>query len=146
MPYHWPGMKRALVLRPYVRRRLAWLVVVMLLWQQVAVAAYACTTVPASSTSAVLVTSSSMRTMGGDCAHAQATSTDPTCQQHCQPEQTIQAEARTGSVPPNALSAMAPMLLSMTTVALPTRGALLHFDRQHAPPPEPRWLFCTLLI
>jgi hypothetical protein len=84
--------------------------------------------------------------MGDDCAHVQATSADPTCHQHCQPERTTQAEAHTVSVPPNGLTAVAPMLLSMATVALPTRGALVRFDRQHAPPPEPRWLFCTLLI
>ena len=46
MHYRDSGMKRAF--RPRTRRRLSWLVALLLLWQQVAMAAYACGAVPAA--------------------------------------------------------------------------------------------------
>lgn len=141
-------MKPAFRLRPVARRRLAWLVVVLLLWQQVAVAAYACVAAPASvATAALVVTvhSSSMAAMGEGCADMTAP-VDPLCRQHCQPDHATQVDARTASVPASALSALPPVLLSVTAVALPSERALIRRERLRAPPPIPRLLFCSLLI
>jgi hypothetical protein len=140
-------MKRAFHIRPPTRRRLAWLVVLMLLWQQVAVAAYACATAPASTGAvATVVHSSSMAAMGDGCADVQAVPVDPLCQQHCQPDHATQVDARTASVPFNALAALPPELLSVTAMTLPSGRTLARRDRLRAPPPTPRLLFCSLLI
>lgn len=92
------GMKRAFHIHPRIRRRLAWLVALLLLWQQVAVAAYACATVPASPA-------------------------DPNCQQHCQPDHATQVDVRTASVPLNVLTALPPMSLSVAAVRPPSHRA-----------------------
>ena len=96
--YSGHGMKRAFHIRPRTRRRLAWLVALLLLWQQVAVAAYACATVPASPA-------------------------DPNCQQHCQPDHATQVDVRTASVPLNVLTALPPMSLSVAAVRPPSHRA-----------------------
>lgn len=143
------GMKRAFRIRPLTRRRLAWLVVLLLLWQQVAVAAYACATAPASTgaaVAAVAVHSSSMAAMGHGCAEMPAAPVDPLCRQHCQPDHATQVDVRTASVPFNALAALPPESLSVAAVALPSERALARRDRSRAPPPIPRLLFCSLLI
>ena len=140
-------MKRAFRIRPLTRRRLAWLVVLLLLWQQVAVAAYACATTPASAgAAAVAVHSSSMAAMGDGCAEMPAAPVDPLCRQHCQPDHATQVDVRTASVPFNALAALSPESLSVAVVALPSERALARRDRSRAPPPIPRLLFCSLLI
>ena len=140
-------MNRSILRRPHIRRRLTWLVVVLLLWQQFAVAAYACTAAPVKGTAvSTQVSLSAMKAMGDDCARMPAISIDPTCHKHCQPDHSTQAEARSASVPPNALMALPPVPLSMAAVALPTRGDMARWVRFHAPPPAPRWMFCTLLI
>lgn len=142
-------MVRPFHMRPVVRRRFAWLVVVLLLWQQVAVAAYACVTAPASAGAvavAVAVHSSSMAAMGDGCAEMPAAPVDPLCHQHCQPDHATQVDARSASVPANALAALPPQLLSMVAMALPSERTLARRDRLQAPPPIPRLLFCSLLI
>lgn len=141
------GMKRAFHIRPRTRRRLAWLVALLLLWQQVAVAAYACTTVPASPAAvAMRVGALSMSAMGNGCAEMPATPIVPICQQHCQPDHATQVDVRTASVPFNALSAPPPMLLSVAAATLPSHRTLAHLDRMRAPPPAPMLLYCALLI
>ncbi|KZC22408.1 hypothetical protein RHOFW104T7_00915, partial [Rhodanobacter thiooxydans] len=100
-------MKRAFRLRPLTRRRLAWLVALLLLWQQVAVAAYACGTAPASPgavAAAVAVHSSSMAAMSGGCMEMPAAPADPLCRQHCQPDHATQVDARSASVPASMLA------------------------------------------
>lgn len=144
------GMKSAFHLRPRTRRRLAWLVALMLLWQQVAVAAYACTTVPASlAAAATQADAPSMAAMGNGCAEMPAAPTAPVgpiCQQHCQPGHATQVDVRTASVPFNALTALPPMLLSVAAAALPSHRTLARLDRLRAPPPAPMLLYCALLI
>lgn len=142
-------MKRIGHLRPRTRRRLSWLVAVMLLWQQVAVAAYACVTVPASvgaAAMAVAVHATSMAAMGDGCAEMPAPPVDPLCRQHCQPDQVTQVDARTASVPASMLAALPPELPSVAAVTLPSHRALVRRDQLQAPPPIPRLLFCSLLI
>ncbi|THD07365.1 hypothetical protein [Rhodanobacter lindaniclasticus] len=142
-------MKRAFRLRPVTRRHLAWLVVLLLLWQQVAVAAYACTSAPASAGAdavAVAVHSSSMAAMGDRCAEMPAAPVDPLCHQHCQPDHATQVDARSATVPASTLAALPPESPSVAAVASPTQRSLARHDRLQAPPPVPRLLFCSLLI
>ncbi|MGB6029417.1 MAG: hypothetical protein WBG22_06640 [Rhodanobacter sp.] len=140
------GMKRAFHIRPRTRRRLAWLVALLLLWQQVAVAAYACTVVPSMGDPVAAVTSSPAMAAMGDCADMRQVPLDPLCQQHCQPNQVTQVDAHTASVPFNALAVLPPMFLSVAAVTLPSDRALARRDRLRAPPPIARLLFCSLLI
>ena len=140
------GMNHAIHIRPRTRRRLAWLVALLLLWQQVAVAAYACTVVPSMGDPVAAVTSSPAMAAMGDCADMRQVPLDPLCQQHCQPNQVTQVDVHTASVPFNALAALPPMLLSVAAVTLPSDRVLARRDRLRAPPPTPRLLFCSLLI
>ncbi|MGB3269286.1 MAG: hypothetical protein WBA65_04965 [Rhodanobacter sp.] len=142
-------MNRAFHLRPLTRRRLAWLVALLLLWQQVAVAAYACVSAPASAGAAavaVAVHATSMAAMGDSCADMLPAPVDPLCQQHCQPDHATQVDARSASVPASTLAALPPESLSVAAVALPSQRTLARRDHLHAPPPIPRLLFCSLLI
>ncbi|MGB3747478.1 MAG: hypothetical protein WA961_04710 [Rhodanobacter sp.] len=142
-------MKRAFRLRPQTRCRLAWLVVLLLSWQQVAVAAYACVGVPTSAgTAAVAVAahSSSMAAMGDRCEEMPAAPVDPLCRQHCQPDHATQVDARNASVPASTLAALPPQSPSVAAVALSSQRTLARRDRLQAPPPIPRLLFCSLLI
>ena len=142
-------MKRAFRLRPQTRRRLAWLVVLLLSWQQVAVAAYACVSAPVSAGAAavaVAVHSSSMAAMGDHCEEMPAAPVDPLCRQHCQPDHATQVDARNASVPASTLAALPPQPPSVAAVALPSDRTLTRRERLQAPPPIPRLLFCSLLI
>ncbi|EIM00246.1 hypothetical protein LRK24_12965 [Rhodanobacter denitrificans] len=142
-------MKRAFRLRPVTRRHLAWLVVLLLSWQQVAVAAYVCVSTPASAgvaAVAVAVHSSSMAAMGDGCAEMPAAPVDPLCHQHCQPDHATQVDARSATVPASMLAALPPESPSVAAAALPTQRSLARYDRLQAPPPVPRLLFCSLLI
>lgn len=140
-------MKRAFHIRPRTRRHLAWLVALMLLWQQVAVAAYVCVTPPASiGTVAAVAHSPSMAMRGDGGAKMPATPVGPLCQQHCQPDHATQVDVRTVSVPFNALAAPPPMALSAAAVVLPSDRALARHHRLRVPPPTPRLLYCSLLI
>ena len=142
-------MKRAFRLRPLARRRLAWLVALLLLWQQVAVAAYACAGAPVSAGAAAVamaVHSSSMAAMGDGCAQMPAAPVNPLCHQHCQPDHATQVDARSATVPASTLAALPPESPSVAAVASPTQRALARHDRLRATPPVPRLLFCSLLI
>jgi len=140
-------MKRAFCLRPQTCRRLAWLVVLLLSWQQVAVAAYVCVGVPASTgAAAVVVHAPSMAAMGDGCAQMPGAPVDPLCHQHCQPDHATQVDARGATVPASTLAALPPESPSVAAVASPTQRALARHDRLRTPPPVPRLLFCSLLI
>ncbi|MEO7051102.1 MAG: hypothetical protein ABI128_05500 [Rhodanobacter sp.] len=140
-------MKPSFHLRPPTRRRLAWLIVVMLLWQQVAVAAYACVSAPLSASAATAqMNSSLMPMMGGDCSDLPGVSASPLCHQHCQPERAAQVAVATSSVPPNTLVALPPMLLSTAITIAPSNRAMTQPGHLHAWSPPPTLLFCSLLI
>lgn len=128
------------------RRRLAWLVAILLLWQQVAVAAYACTLVPGADRAvATALSPSAMAAMGGECADPQMP-VDPLCRQHCQPNHLTQVEHHAPSVPFNALAAVPPVLASFAVEALPAERAFARLDQRRIRPPIPRLVYCTLLI
>jgi hypothetical protein len=142
-------MARPFRLRPLTRRRLAWLVVLLLSWQQMAVAAYACVGAPASAGAVAVVVavhSSSMAAMGDGCAEMPAAPVDPLCHQHCQPDHATQVDARNASVPASTLATLPPQSPSVAAMALSSERTLARRDRLQAPPPIPRLLFCSLLI
>jgi hypothetical protein len=126
------------------RRRLIWLVTLLMLWQQTALAAYVCPTVPEAPPAAALM--NSMPGMDDGCAQMQDASASPLCQKHCLPDRVTQADARTASVPPSALTAMPPLLMSVAVVALPSDRSIQRIDQRRVSPPPPILLFCSLLI
>lgn len=140
-------MARSFRLRRVARRRLIWLVSLLLLWQQVALAAYVCRAVPETMGQVTAMTSTaSMDAMDGDCADMHNAPASPLCQQHCAPEHATQVDARSMSVPLSALTAVSPMQVSFAIVALPSDRSLVSRDRRRMQPPIPRLLFCSLLI
>lgn len=126
------------------RRRLIWLVTLLMLWQQTALAAYVCPTVPEATPVAALM--NSMPGMDDGCAQMQGTSASPLCQKHCLPDRVTQVDTRTASVPLSTLMAIPPLLMSVAVVALPSDRSIRRIDELRAPPPPPILLFCSLLI
>lgn len=126
------------------RRRLIWLVTLLMLWQQTALAAYVCPTVSEATPAAALM--ASMPGMDGGCAQNPDAPTSPLCQKHCTPEHATQAEAHTAAVPLSVLPALPSMLMTPSVVALPSNRALQRAGHLRAPPPPPMLLFCSLLI
>ncbi len=140
-------MNRVFHIRPVTRRRLAWLVALLLLWQQVAVAAYACQLAsPATGQVAEVMSTTATAAMGDDCAEMRGAPTSPVCRQHCAPGHATQVDARPTSVPLSALTAVPPMLISVANVALQSDRSLARLDQRRTPPLIPRLLFCSLLI
>ncbi|HEY8329081.1 MAG TPA: hypothetical protein VIO59_11630 [Rhodanobacter sp.] len=137
-------MARPFRMYPTTRRRLVWLVTLLLLWQQVALAAYVCPTVPEATTAAALM--NSMPGMDDSCAQMQDPSASPLCQKHCLPDRAAQVDARTASVPLSALTAVPPMLMSVAVVARQPDRTLERLDHLRTRPPTPMLLFCSLLI
>ena len=121
------------------RHYLFWLVVV-LLWQQMALAASACAmSVPdmvAAETSA-----SQPACMSGMPGHADRLM----CAQHCTGGTPVQSDARSPNVPGSLLPPLAPVALAV--VMLPRTGAsFASVDQGHVFRPPLRLLFCSLLI
>lgn len=139
-------MARHFRLRCASRRRLIWLVSLLLLWQQVALAAYACQAAPKSIGQMTAMTAISMNSMDGDCPDMHGSPTSPLCQKHCAPDHATQVDARSTSVPLSALTAVPPMLMSVAIVAHQSEQSLARLDQRRKPPAIPRLLFCSLLI
>lgn len=125
------------------RCRLIWLVTLLMLWQQTALAAYVCPTVPEPTTAAL---TNAMPGMDDSCAQMQDPSASALCQKHCLPDHATQVDARTTSVPLSALTAVPPMLMSVAVVALQSDRTLARLDHRRTRPPTPMLLFCSLLI
>ncbi|MEO5812706.1 MAG: hypothetical protein ABIQ63_11385 [Rhodanobacter sp.] len=140
-------MTRAFHVSRVNQRRVAWLVAFVLLWQQVAVAAYACQ-LPAQAVATVTeVLSSSLPARPDDsCAGMPDVPPSPLCKHHCAPDHATQVTVQTTSVPLSALTAVPPMLVSVAVAALQSDRVLASSDHWRAPPPVPRLLFCSLLI
>jgi hypothetical protein len=136
------------MIRPFhlccrTRRRLIWLVTLLLLWQQVALAGSVCSTpVPAAATRVVnAAMTRADGVMGAMPMHAH----DPLCAEHCAQGASAQPDARAPNVPPSLLPAL-PLLSPVVhrfvgNVAFFAAGSLLL-----AQPPPPRLRFCSLLI
>lgn len=119
----------------------------MLLWQQMAVAAYTCVSAPVPPATATMqMHSSCMPGMSGDCTDVPGASPSAICHQHCQPDQATGVEAPASSVPPNTLVGLPPMLLSTVVMTGPSNPAMAQFARLHKRRAPPTLLFCSLLI
>lgn len=134
----WAG---AAIIGSMFRRRhrlhVAFVAIVCLLFQQAAVAAYACTMPAAQRTAAA---------MAEDCASMGmkvAQDTPALCAKHCAPDQAIAADQAASSVVPLVL---APLEFAPTFDLPRTRSAPV----ANAPPdrssPPPRLRYCSLLI
>lgn len=136
------AMSRPFRLRCRTRRRLFWLVALMLLWQQVALAAYACPlpgAVVQHDAAALVMTSP-------DCMDdMQGQPDQPLCTKHCAPDSPVQSDARAPGVPASVLAALVPSLPLVDMSTHP--GAFFaSADASLADASPPRLLFCSLLI
>jgi hypothetical protein len=140
-------MARHFRLRCVSRRRLIWLVALLLLWQQVALAAYVCQAAPETIGQVTAATGlASMTAMDGHCPEMHGSSVSPLCQKHCAPDHATQLDARPTSVPLSALTGPPPMLMTVAIVALQSDRSLARLDQRRTPPLISRLLFCSLLI
>jgi len=126
------------------RPSLFWLVALLFLWQQVALAASLCPTPPAQSMAAATTLASQsdcMQNMHGGQDHAHPV----TCAQHCAQGSVVESDTRLPHVPGPLLPPLAP---AMPTVAsLPHAAAsFASVFRLQADHPPLRLLFCSLLI
>ncbi|WP_336807188.1 hypothetical protein [Fulvimonas yonginensis] len=139
-------MRRKHRLRPRTRRQLSWLVALLLFWQQVALAAYACSVAPGTGMPS-MPAPASHAALNSDCGsmHAQPTQA-PMCQAHCQADHAAQPEARTHTVPPSLLAALPAPLPVLPMARAPRGRASERSYRLRAPPPPASLLFCSLLI
>src|SRR5690242_5468446 len=129
-------MRRTHTFHPRLRRRLTWLVILALLWQQIALAAYACGVAPPEHVATAVSVSKNMG-MDEACADgmAQAPSANhPLCHAHCQPDHTTQPDARAGTVPPSLFAALPAVPPSLRMLQITTR-APERLERLRAPPP-----------
>lgn len=140
-------MARPLRLRSATRRRLIWLLALLMLWQQVALAACVCQLAPETTGRVMAMPSApSMPAMDCNCPDMHRTSVGGHDHNHCAPDQVTQVDAHQTSVPPSALAALPPMLLSYDVVALQSDRILARLSHRRTSPPDPRLLFCSLLI
>lgn len=133
-------MSRAFRLRRTPRHYLFWLVVVLLLCQQMALAASVCAmSVP--SMGAVATSTSQPACMSGMSGHADRLM----CAQHCAQRTPLQSDARSPNVPDSLFPPLAPPAPAI--VMLPrTEASFASVDRGHLFRPPLRLLFCSLLI
>ena len=118
-----------------------------MVWQQVALAAYACPMMTEIAGQAAAMTPADpMAAMDADRAQMHHFPATPLCQKHCTPDHATQVDARAPSVPLNALAPMPPMLTAVALVARQSDATLAWRNHQRTPPPTPRVLFCSLLI
>ena len=118
------------------RLRLAWLALLALLFQQLALAAYACPTAEAPPPQVVMAGCEGME-MPDPAAPA-------LCDQHCQRDHVTNSDAKAPQVPPLALP---PLHFALTAALLPPVEAQYYEDVptcRSDPPPAQR--FCSLQI
>lgn len=129
-------------LRCRTRRRLIWLVTLLLLWQQVALAAYVC---PQPAPAAAVATASMAMTRADCMSRMPMSHHDLACAEHCAAAPSAQPDARAPNVPASLLSVLPPLAatvdrLSGSAVPVVPCGRLI------ADSPPPRLRFCSLLI
>jgi hypothetical protein len=137
-------------LRDIRRARLTrWLLlgsVLLMFAMQSALAAYACAMPSGMGPAMAMSTSATDASMATTCPEMQHAPTDRLlCAKHCASEASAPTDARPLSVPPNLLTALAPVL---PVVAMQTQTTLAPERRYRlrAPPPPITLLFCSLLI
>jgi hypothetical protein len=122
-------------LRPRHRLRIALVAIFCLLFQQLAVAAYAC---EPSARAAHASTSSHCEQMSG-----KAQDSSPLCEKHCAPDQSTAADHVQLSVPAVALGSIE----FASLLAAPDAGIALRADVPVSrSDPPPRLRYCSLLI
>lgn len=128
-------MKLSLLRRRRIAGRVAWVVLLSLLFQYVAVAAYAC---PVMNAPVQAVESMP------DCLTMEKQDPPVLCEQHCEPDDSTTPDIRVAQVPPVVL---APARFDLVR-SLPPACSLEHYRSVPAlavdPPPTVR--FCSLLI
>lgn len=138
-------MIRPFQLRCRTRRRLLWLVTLLLLWQQVALAAYVCPQ-PAPVAAPAAAVAASMAMTRADCMSRMPMSHhDLACAEHCAAAPSAQPDARAPNVPASLLSMLPPLATAVDRLpgsAVP----VVPCGRLNADSPPSRLRFCTLLI
>lgn len=118
------------------RLRFAWLALLALLFQQVALAAYTCPTAEVPPRPVVMAGCEGMEMPDPDAPAL--------CDQHCQRNHVTSSDAKTPQVPPQALP---PLHFALTAALLPPIEAQYYEDVplcRSDPPPAQR--FCSLQI
>lgn len=121
-----------------------WLVTLLMLWQQTALAAHVCPLVAEATPAAVVTTS--VPSMDDGCAQRQGAPASPLCEKHCLPDHATQVEAHSAAVPLSTLPAVPPILVSVTVVALQSDRSIQRVAHLRTLLPPPMLLFCSLLI
>ena len=123
------------------RPGLFWLVAVLLLWQQMALAASLCPMPGWHAMAAVATTASQPECMHGGQGHANAAM----CAQHCAQGSLVQSDARLPNVPASMLPPLAPAMPAVVWLprAEASFASAFHLQADH---PPLRLLFCSLLI
>lgn len=119
------------------RLRICLALIVCLLFQQVALAAYACTLIGAPVEQ--LVTTQTCDGMGVE----RAKDSPALCEKHCAPDRSITADHTALSVPALALPPLAFAAIFTETVSHVAMAADVPVDRSD---PPPRLRYCSLLI
>ena len=135
-------MSRPFRMRCATRRSLIWLVTLLMLWQQMALAAYVC---PHPSVVAGTQVAATVMTLRSCMDDMQAQPDQVLCAKHCTPDNPAQPDARSPSVPACMLMALAPVLPAVGAVAC-KGAALVQTDQPQPGLPPARLLFCSLLI
>ena len=129
------------------RRRVLWTGIVLfcLLFQQLAMAAYACT-LPLAVTNVAMTGDCAAMSMGSKAklAAAHHLSMDPQCAEHCSGNTVSTHDASLPTVPPLLLASVSPVLLG--TLAHAADQVALPNTALHRPDPPPTLRFCSLLI
>lgn len=132
----------------------------MLLWlvcQQLAMAAYACTGLPGGppmAPAAAMPTMAGraaadmpMSGMGPDCVDLRAgAAAHAVCESHCHPDRAAQPDMRAPSVPPAMVAMLAPQPAVPTIVRASSGNLRVRTERWRPPTPPPTLLYCSLLI
>ncbi|MGA0587934.1 hypothetical protein ACO2Q2_12505 [Dyella sp. KRB-257] len=159
-------MNRFRRLRPTIRRRLTWAMVLWLVCQQLALAAYACAGgLPGDAAPAEVA---GMSTMAGreaagmrmpgmemaetgtapDCADMRTGApAHALCEGHCHPDHATQPDTRAPSVPPAMVGMLAPPPVLPAMAQVSSSGNVrVRAERWRPPAPPPTLLYCSLLI
>ncbi|MFK2902863.1 hypothetical protein ISP17_02720 [Dyella ginsengisoli] len=158
-------MKRCRRLRPTIRRRLTWAMVLWLVCQQLALAAYACAGLPGGALPAEVAAmpmmagrqAAGMRMpgmampdtgMAPDCADMRTGApARALCEGHCHPDHATQPDARAPSVPTAMVGMLAPPPVMPAMAQVSSSGNVrVRAERWRPPAPPPMLLYCSLLI
>ena len=127
--------------------RLLAIVLLMMVAQQMALAAYACRMPPSAIGSMLAMASMPAVTdaMRETCPQMHGFSDRWLCTKHCAPDTTLQHDIRSASVPPSLLGILPSVPVDVALRSLAGAAPEWRY-RLRAPPPPATLLFCSLLI